>query len=96
VRARILLGALLGAIASTAVVAGGACSDSVPSDQQTTTTTTTGSGGRATTATGVDAGCSSNPKTYLEIINACTDAQAVAVSPVLPLLLPDGGLPPLP
>jgi hypothetical protein len=29
-------------------------------------------------------------------INACTNAQAVDVKPVLPLLTADGGLPPLP
>jgi hypothetical protein len=40
--------------------------------------------------------CYMNPKTHLEIINACTDAQAFDKNPKLPLLLPDGGLPPLP
>jgi hypothetical protein len=40
--------------------------------------------------------CYPNPMTYLEIINACTNAQQVDVTPVLPLLLPDGGLPALP
>jgi hypothetical protein len=34
--------------------------------------------------------------THLEIINACTDATGIAKNPVLPLLLPDGGLPQLP
>ena len=33
---------------------------------------------------------------YLELINACTDAEKVDKNPVLPLLQPDGGLPPLP
>jgi hypothetical protein len=41
-------------------------------------------------------GCYLNPQTSLEIINACTDAGFVDKSPELPLLLPDGGLPPLP
>lgn len=40
--------------------------------------------------------CYPNPKTHHEIINACTDAQAVDKKPVLPLLQPDGSLPPLP
>jgi cytochrome c5 len=41
--------------------------------------------------------CVSNPTTYLEIINACTDAQAIdkAVD-VSPMNQPDGGLQPLP
>jgi len=49
---------------------------------------------------GADAGpapdCFEAPKTYLEIINACTDAEKVEKNPELPLLLPDGTLPPLP
>jgi hypothetical protein len=43
-----------------------------------------------------DAACFTNPTTHYEIINACTSAQAVDKNPTLPLLLPDGGLPPLP
>ena len=43
-----------------------------------------------------DASCFMNPQTHYEIINACTNAQAVDKQPNLPLLLPDGGLPPLP
>lgn len=43
-----------------------------------------------------DLGCYLNPQTHIEIINACTDAQAVDKTPVLPLLHPDGTLPPLP
>jgi hypothetical protein len=45
---------------------------------------------------GPDAGCYVNPQTHFEIINACTTAQGVDKLPVLPLLLEDGGLPPLP
>ncbi|HEY8086715.1 MAG TPA: hypothetical protein VIF09_02690 [Polyangiaceae bacterium] len=41
-------------------------------------------------------GCFANPTTYVEIINACTDAAFVDKKPVLPLLQPDGSLPPLP
>jgi hypothetical protein len=40
--------------------------------------------------------CYENPTTHLEIINACTDAEKVVRDPVLPLLEPDGTLPPLP
>ncbi len=40
--------------------------------------------------------CVTNPTTHDEIINACTDAAKFDKNPTLPLLLPDGGLPPLP
>ena len=43
-----------------------------------------------------DADCITNPTTHLEIINACTTAQRVDKHPDLPLLNPDGTLPPLP
>ena len=39
--------------------------------------------------------CVMNPKTHAEIINACTNAAKITKNPVLPKLLPDGGLPPL-
>jgi hypothetical protein len=42
------------------------------------------------------AACVEDPETHVEIINACTDAQAVDKDPKLPLRLADGGLPPLP
>lgn len=45
---------------------------------------------------GVDLGCYVNPKTHVEIINACTDTQAIDKAVNLPLLRPDGTLPPLP
>ena len=45
---------------------------------------------------GVDASCFTNPQTHEEIINACTTAEKVYKTPVLPLLLDDGGLPPIP
>jgi hypothetical protein len=50
-------------------------------------------------STGLDAGpsdCVQNPHTHDEIINACTDAVKITKNSTLPLLLPDGGLPPLP
>jgi hypothetical protein len=43
-----------------------------------------------------DLGCFVNPVTHLQIINACTSAQQVDKKPSLPLLRPDGTLPPLP
>lgn len=54
-------------------------------------------GGGPVAADGGDAGpdCFTNPKTHFEIINACTNATKIAKNPVLPKLLPDGGLPPL-
>jgi hypothetical protein len=43
-----------------------------------------------------DASCFTNPMTHEEIINACTTAQKIYKNPTLPLLEPDGSLPPLP
>lgn len=40
--------------------------------------------------------CYPEPKSYVQIINACTDAERVEKEPELPQLLPDGSLPPLP
>jgi hypothetical protein len=41
--------------------------------------------------------CFTNPQTYLEIINACTDAEAVDKTDDLsPMSAADGGLQPLP
>lgn len=54
-----------------------------------------GSSGSVTDA-GDDGGdCVMNPKTHLEIINACTNATKITKNPALPKLLADGGLPPL-
>lgn len=47
-------------------------------------------------APGPDASCFTNPQTHVEIINACTTAEKIDRQPVLPLLRPDGSLPPLP
>jgi hypothetical protein len=65
------------------------------------TSSTGGTGGTSTGDAGPDGtggapDCFTNPMTYLEIINACTTAEAIDLSPVLPLLGPDGGLPALP
>ena len=40
--------------------------------------------------------CVSSPLTHVEILNACTSAQSVDKKTTLPLLRPDGTLPPLP
>ena len=40
--------------------------------------------------------CVTNPQTYQEIINACTDAVKIYKDSHPPLLNPDGTLPPLP
>jgi len=41
--------------------------------------------------------CFTNPQTYLQIINACTDAEAIDKADDLsPMSLADGGLQPLP
>ena len=50
----------------------------------------------STTADSGPSDCVMKPQTHLEIINACTDAVKITKNPTLPLLLPDGGLPPLP
>jgi hypothetical protein len=53
---------------------------------------TDGSGGG-----GPSPACVTNPTTYLDIINACTDAQAIDKTDDLSVMnLPDGGLRPLP
>lgn len=69
-------------------------------DDEDDGSTPTGNGTTMLPQPGSDAGaapdCYTNPTTYLELINACTDAEKVAKSPVLPLLQADGGLPPLP
>ncbi|MCC6644318.1 MAG: hypothetical protein IT374_01945 [Polyangiaceae bacterium] len=79
--------------ASSLLLALGACGgDDAPSDA----TGAAGAGNGAGGAGGQAAPCSTAPKTHVELINACTDAQAIEVHPVLPLLQPDGSLPPLP
>jgi hypothetical protein len=52
--------------------------------------------GGPTLPDGAPSDCYLNPTTHLEIINACTDAVKITKNPTLPLLYPDGGLPPLP
>lgn len=71
-----------------------ACSNSAPSEQLTDAGPPSDSGSRVDGGAGPD--CFMNPKTHLEIINACTDAAAVDKKVTLPLANPDGTLPPLP
>lgn len=54
-----------------------------------------GEGGADAGGDGGPTDCFVNPKTHNEIINACTNAVRITKNPVLPKLLPDGGLPPL-
>jgi hypothetical protein len=55
-----------------------------------------GTDGGPTLPDGAPSDCFTNPQTHFEIINACTDAVKITKNPALPLLYPDGGLPPLP
>lgn len=78
---------LFGAIVASLAACGGGkgASDAAPAIDS-----------RPTVDGGVDASCFTNPQTHYEIINACTTDQAVDKTPVTPLRLSDGGLPPLP
>ena len=98
---------VLGAMASVGTVA---CDDSSNAVKEVTPTGDSGAlpgadsggpmpgadGGGPTLPDGAPSDCFMNPKTHFEIINACTDAVKITKNPTLPLLLPDGGLPPLP
>ena len=55
-----------------------------------------GAGGTGGGGGGGTSDCSMNPMTHLEIINACTDAQSVDISPFFPASAPNGTLPALP
>ena len=50
--------------------------------------------GGPTLPDGAPSDCFMNPTTHFEIINACTDAVKITKNPTLPLVYPDGGLPP--
>jgi hypothetical protein len=84
------------------VCTGSACKDDGDSPSPTIDASTSADSGISTSADAglaVDAGapdCYTAPKSYVELINACTDAEKVVKNPSLPLLGPDGGLPPLP
>jgi hypothetical protein len=97
------LGALGAMSASLVVVGCDNSSSDAPHDA-----VDSGNGGHDTGVIGNDGGsdggsdaapepdCFTNPKNHFEIINACTDAAKIDKKPVLPLLQPDGSLPPLP
>lgn len=71
----------------------GACGDETPSTSGTSSSSSSsGAGGEG----GGGPDCHSDPKTHIEIINACTDAEKVDKVVNLPLLEADGSLPPLP
>lgn len=67
-----------------------------PTSGAGSTSGTNAGGGPGAGGAGGGSDCFEDPQTHLEIINACTDAEMVDKDPVLPLLEPDGSLPPLP
>lgn len=70
-------------------------SSSGSSGQGSTTSSGATSSGSTSGGDGGPGDCVQNPKTHLEIINACTDATGIAKNPTLSKLLAGGGLPPL-
>lgn len=104
---RLALGAALSLVAcegasSTASTVTDAGTQETDVDAGTSTATPTddadaGSTSREDAGSEGDASdCYADPKTYLEIINACTDAEKIDKRPTLPLLRADGSLPDLP
>jgi hypothetical protein len=78
-------------IAVTVLVA--ACNHAAPEPAGSTPT----DAGTRPAPTDASVACFTNPTTYLEIINACTDAQAIdKVVDLSPMSSSDGGLRPLP
>jgi len=57
---------------------------------------TSAQGPRSSSNPVADDDCVQDAGTHEQIINACTDAVKIAKNPILPLLLPDGSLPPVP
>ncbi len=95
----LLLGVAFGAAAALAIANVG-CDDSSGVHEIVDSGGGHDAGGSATDgAAGNDGApsddCVKNPTTYEDILNACTDAAKIDKHPVLPNLLPDGGLPPL-
>jgi hypothetical protein len=101
--------AKLALLCAVVLYAGGGCKDDGESPIPTidagasvdSGTSTPADAGPSPTDAGAsgDAGaadCYPTPKSYVELINACTDAEKVVKNPSLPLLGADGGLPPLP
>lgn len=80
-----------------------ACDGETPSDSGATSSSSSSSNSSSSSGMGGEGGaggagpdCFSKPTTHVEIINACTDAEKVDKIVNLPLLEPDGTLPPLP
>ncbi len=103
------LGIVLASLAALSAGAFAACDDSSSAVKEVNPRTDSGlpgadsggplpgmDGGGPTLPDGAPSDCYLNPTTHLEIINACTDAVKISKNPTLPLLNPDGGLPPLP
>jgi hypothetical protein len=94
--------ALLALTASFAVVACGGDDDGNGGNPDARVIVDIDSGlvdaGTVDVASGADADCIADPHTSAEITNACTDPSVTKIDkhPVLPLLNPDGTLPPLP
>lgn len=93
---------LLGAVCFTS-----GCGDENPSTSTASSSSSSGNGSSSSGAGGEggaggggagggEPACYTDPKTHVEIINACTDAEMVDKVVNLPLLQPDGSLPPLP
>jgi hypothetical protein len=81
-----------------------ACSSDDTVNEATADAGSSSSGGTSGTTVNPDGGtlpdgapadCVQNPQTYLDILNACTDATRIQKNPTLDKLLSDGGLPPL-
>jgi hypothetical protein len=91
-------GLLLASVVSlgtlAAAIAG--CTSSSDTPHETIDSGSPPDSGGADSATDAGPTCFMNPRTHFEIINACTDAQSFDKNPRLPLLQPDGSLPPLP
>ncbi len=92
---------LFALVLASGLAAFAACDDSSNAVKETPVTdagtTPTDSGTTPGQDGGPDGGpsdCFTNPQTHFEIINACTTAVKISKSPTLPLLYPDGGLPP--
>lgn len=82
-------------LAGLAALALAACGDDVATQRDGAVDAPAGDAGIVDADT-TDASCFMNPQTHVEIINACTTAEKIDRQPVLPLLNPDGTLPPLP
>ena len=88
----LLVAELVACSASDAPSDATSSSTAATTSASTVTSTASGAGG----AGGGMPDCFTNPMTHLEIINGCTDAEAVDKVVNLPLLNSDGTLPPLP